>query len=273
MKSGRIQQGATLIVVLIILLLVTILGTYAMNQGLVNLRIATASQVQKLLMQSSDVALSKLEKNFRDNEASNLAGTPVGQVLLTGNEGLELQFCFKPSEITGNNSLTNSRFFNLSQFRLVRRTSITANTGVTVESGNANQGICDPATMFAIGRKAVVTQVALSNPNDPAVDLEKYELSTSGTDLKEADADTKRIRVIVTSLSPAMASGVSTAQIKACLKDRMMDDTALQNQADANSSRVAIETPAQCLNALGVPVNTQVSEYVIRLEQSKSALP
>lgn len=54
---------------------------------------ATSAQVQTLLMQTSDVALARLEKNFNDNEASNLGGTPVGQVLLDGNQGLELQFC------------------------------------------------------------------------------------------------------------------------------------------------------------------------------------
>lgn len=269
------QKGATLIVVLVILLLVTILGTYAMRQGLVNLRIATNSQVQKLLMLSSDVALSKLESNFSTNESTNLAGTPVGQILLPGNEGLELQFCYKPSEVTSttDNTTVANRFFSLSQFRIVRRSGDSASTGVTVESGDRDKGVCDPATMFAVGRKAVVTQVALSNPNDPAVDLDKYELTTIGTDLKEADADTKRIRVVVTSLSPAMATGVSTTQITNCLKDRLMDDAALQNKADTSSSRVAIQTPAQCLNALGVPANTQVSEYIVRLEQSKEALP
>ena len=58
------QKGATLIVVLVILVLITILGSYAMKQGLVNLKIATNSQIQKLLMQSSDVALNHLEKDF-----------------------------------------------------------------------------------------------------------------------------------------------------------------------------------------------------------------
>lgn len=275
MKLAKAQQGATLIVVLVILVLVTILGTYAMKQGLVNLRIATNTQIQKLLMQSSDVALSRLEANFTANEAANLAATPVGQVLLPGNEGLELQFCFKPSEVTSesDNTIIANRFFSLSEFRIVRRSSDTANTGVTVESGDIDQGACNPATMFAVGRKAVVTQVAISNPDDPAVDLDKYELSTTGTDLKEADTDTKRVRVVVTSLSPAMASGVSTSDIKDCLKSRVMDNTALKNKADTSASRVAVQTPAQCLNTLGVPTNTQVSEYVIRLEQSKDLLP
>lgn len=274
-KYPYYQKGATLIVVLVMLLLVTILGTYAMSQGLINLKIATNAQIQKLLMQSSDVALSHMEKDFSTNEASNLAGTPVGQVLLPGNEGLELQFCFKPSEVTTSNTLTNSIFFNLSQFRIVRRSSDTANSGVTLESGDITNGICNPATMFAIGRKAVVTQVALINPNDPAVDLEKYELTTLKTDLKDVDADTKRVRVIVTSLSPAMATGVTTTQISDCLKDHVMDNTALQNQADSTgaSGRIAVQTVAQCLNAVGVPTNTQVSEYIVRLGETRETLP
>ena len=269
------QKGATLIVVLVILVLITILGSYAMKQGLVNLKIATNSQIQKLLMQSSDVALNHLEKDFALKESANIAGTPVGQVILPGNEGLELQFCFKPSEIKADDSLTENIFFNLGQFRIIKRSSINSNSGVKLESGDFTKGVCDPTTMFAIGRKAVVTQVALSNPNDPAVELEKYELTTLNTDLKQADSDTKRVRVIVTSLSPAMASGVSSSKIYDCLKDHVMDDTSLQNQLVKVNlpNRIAVKTVAQCLNELGVPTNTQVSEYVLRLEENKELLP
>ena len=53
------QQGATLITVLIILVLVTVLGTIAVKTGILGLKIATNSQVNALLLENSDAALFK----------------------------------------------------------------------------------------------------------------------------------------------------------------------------------------------------------------------
>ncbi len=43
------QKGATLIVVLVILILITLVGTLAVRSGILGLRLATNSQVQALL--------------------------------------------------------------------------------------------------------------------------------------------------------------------------------------------------------------------------------
>ena len=72
MKKYLYQQGSTLIVVLILLVLISIGGVYAIRHSMFNLKMATSAQVQTLLMQTSDVALARLEKNFNDNEANNL---------------------------------------------------------------------------------------------------------------------------------------------------------------------------------------------------------
>lgn len=50
------QRGATLIVVLFLLLAIIVLGTLAVRQSLVSLNIATNSQAQQLLLQNSDAA-------------------------------------------------------------------------------------------------------------------------------------------------------------------------------------------------------------------------
>ena len=52
----RNQNGATLIVVLFLLLTITVLGTLAVRQSVVGLNIATNSQAQQLLTQNSDAA-------------------------------------------------------------------------------------------------------------------------------------------------------------------------------------------------------------------------
>ena len=262
------QAGATLITVLILLVLITIIGLYAIRNSIFNLKIATNAQVQTLLMQTSDVALDHLEKNFNSNEATNLAGTPVGQVLLDGNRGKELQFCFKPTEIEGT-SAKNNIFFNLGDFRIIERSAISKPTGVSAALSGDIDAVCNPATMFSISRKAIVTQVAVVNPDDPAVEMRKFELTNKSTDLK-ADVDTKRIRVIATSFAPAMAPSVTLADMNTCLSNRVMDDLLLRNRAESTLAQVKVETLHECLNKLGVPLNTQVAEYVVRLTETKT---
>ena len=262
------QNGATLITVLILLVLMTLIGLYAIRNSIFNLKLATNAQVQTLLMQTSDVALDHLEKDFNTNEALNLAGTPVGQVLLDGNQGKELQFCFKPTEIDGS-SAKNNIFFNLGDFRIIERSSISEPKGVSsVLSGNVD-AVCNPATMFSISRKAIVTQVAVVNPDDPAVEMRKFELTNKNSDLK-ADVDTKRVRVVATSFAPAMAPSVAISDMNTCLNTRVMDDLLLKNRAESTTGQVKVETLHECLNKLGVPLNTQVAEYVVRLTETKS---
>lgn len=272
-NHGFYQKGATLITVLVMLLLVTVIGTYAMSQGLMTLKLATNTQIQKLLMQNADAALNALEKDFATNQGVLLDATPIGQILMDGNEDYELQFCYKPSEINASDySITNAGFFDLTAYRIVKRSSDSASTGVSpANAGDATKGYCDIDTMFSIGRKAVVTQIALSRPDDLANTTQKYQLAAKKTDLKENDTQVKRVKVTVTSLSPSLVgSSVSDTDLKACLSDHVMDGSNIINVADG--TRKAIETTEQCLRRLGVPVNTQVSEYVVNFENSGSSL-
>lgn len=262
------QSGATLIIVLILLVLITIIGLYAIRNSIFNLKFATNAQVQTLLMKTSDVALDHLEKNFNANQASNFSGTPIGQVLLDGNQGKELQFCFKPTELN-DNSVVNNIFFNLSAFRIIERLAQNNARGVSQALSGNIDAVCNPETMFSISRKAIVTQIAVVNPDDPAVEMRKYDYTNKNTDNK-ADVDAKRVRVIATSFAPAIASAVSIADINTCLTSRMMDDMSLKNRAEATQGQVKVETLHECLNLLGVPLNTQVSEFVVRVTEQKN---
>lgn len=268
------QRGATLIVVMILLILISVMGLYATRNSLMSLKLATNAQVQTMMMQTSDVALSHLERNFNQNEAENrnLSMTPVGQVLLPGNEGKELQFCFKPTEVDSKQALKNNLFFNLADFRIIQRASVTSKlASASADSGDID-AFCNPETMFSISRKALVTQVAVINPDEPAVELNRFDLTAQGTDLKETNTETKRVRVIVTTLAPALAAA-SLSEIKGCLQTRLLDDLSLRNRADEGEDepkQVKVETLHECLSKLGVPVNTQVAEYVVNLSEKKS---
>lgn len=268
MKPTTHERGATLIIVLILLVLISVIGLYAIRHSIFNLKLATNAQVQTLLMQTSDVVLNHLERNFNANEATNLAGTPVGQVLLEGNQGKELQFCFKPTQVDAG-VIKNTLFFDLREFRIIERASPTSiEASSSADSGDIG-AVCNPSTMFSISRKALVTQVAVVSPDDPAVEMGRFDLATRGTDLKEANIETKRVRVIVTSFAPALAPSVTLADMNTCLTGRMMDDLLLKNRAgdSHNPSQVKVETLHECLNQLGVPLNTQLAEYVVRLSE------
>ena len=56
------NQGHTLLMVMLVLLMVTIIGTLAIRQSLVSLNVATNGQAQQLLLQNSDSAHFKFEE-------------------------------------------------------------------------------------------------------------------------------------------------------------------------------------------------------------------
>jgi len=67
MKTLNMQRGATLKVVLIILILLTLVGTWAIRGSLTSLNIATNAQAQALLQQSSDAVFFSLENQTSDD--------------------------------------------------------------------------------------------------------------------------------------------------------------------------------------------------------------
>ncbi|MDR9778124.1 hypothetical protein RJJ65_36935, partial [Rhizobium hidalgonense] len=69
------QKGATLIVVLVLLVVVTIVGTLAIRQGITNLAIATNSQAQSLLMQTADNIFFSIEtdNSVKENLQKNVS--------------------------------------------------------------------------------------------------------------------------------------------------------------------------------------------------------
>jgi type II secretory pathway component PulK len=94
MMKRRSQRGATLIVVLVILLLIMIIGTLAIRQSLVSLNIATNSQAQQLMLESSDAAIVKVEDPIFFN--FNRTGNGIfGYALDKSRKGKEIVFALK----------------------------------------------------------------------------------------------------------------------------------------------------------------------------------
>lgn len=244
--SPQRQQGATLVVVLVLLLLITILGTMAIRQSLTSLNIATNSQAQSLLMQNSDAYYLKVEGASNAQKVLNASKFGfIGFASQPENIGQEVVFCY--TKDTEQNFDTN----NVGVISNVLTT-----TDDSLFSGKKmmtaiTKGFCDPtnAANFTSGRKVVMTQVSVKVQNTPTAPLENFPTATD-TELVNPPM---RVRINTTSLLPAMASGVSASTIIDCLSkypaDRIIDG--------ANSSA----TIAECLKLQGVPYSAQVAEY------------
>lgn len=93
------QQGATLIAVLIVLVIISILGVTAMRMSLSTLAVAVNSQVGNLLFTASDTGLVAMERTVV-NSTQNATG--YNGILFTwdigkkGEPAAETQYCFTP---------------------------------------------------------------------------------------------------------------------------------------------------------------------------------
>jgi Tfp pilus assembly protein PilX len=236
------QKGSTLIVVLLLLVVITVIGTFAIRQSMVSLSIATNSQAQQLLMQSSDAVLYRISN-------SNFASTSGNPTSLLGyalkNEGNEVVFCFR-SQINADTTFS------------VGSTSLLAwNDTNTDVNPSGVSGFCDltKASDFVSSRKAQITQVTIvANPpsNNSSKPLQSVSLGTDLGSLGKLDEEqSKKIRVYVTSLLPNMSSAKAT-DIIACLKR--------PSEKPLSGSQETIDA---CLLRENVPFNTQVQDFVL----------
>lgn len=217
------QQGATIITVLIVLVLVTLLGTIAVKTGILGLKIATNSQVNNLLMGNSDSALFNVENP--DQVARQLALDGMFAYLnSSANANDELVFCYR--------ALENS-FFKLSKASAITPDGSTTKIGV--------DGFCK-ANQFAMGRSAILSQVYLTKN---ATTSTPFGGVPKGTSLGQSNVPvtTNNIGATVISVLPSFA-GATTTQIESCFKRR--------------ASAVGA-----CFEGLGIPYNMQHSDYTI----------
>lgn len=235
MKQGHrfAHQGNTLIVVLILLLVITILGTIAVRQSLFGLKVATNSQAQALLLQNSDAYFLKLEAASNVQKIINASKFgPIGYAAQPSNVGHEVSLCY---------TRKSEQSFDTNQVGLFN----------TTKTGNKfnglNKGYCDPtnADNFTSGRRAVMTQVSIKVQNQSANPLEHF---IEGND-NDLVAPPVIARINVISILPAMASNVNAATIQDCLKSYPSDSIA------------GSATIASCLKENNIPFNAQVAEY------------
>ncbi len=192
----KYQQGATLIVVMIILLVITVLGTIAVKSGILGLKIATNSQVSALLLESSDAALFNVEN---PNEVeTQLSGRGMFAYLdLATNADDELVFCYRAKD---------SEFFSLAKASAISGAS-TSKMGIT--------GYCT-ASDYSTGRSAVLTQVYLTRIKSNTAPLSTFAIGTS-VGQSGLPVTSNSVGATVISVLPSF-SGAASDKINGCFK-------------------------------------------------------
>lgn len=236
------QKGATLIVVLVLLLVITIVGTWAIRGSMTSLNIATNAQAQALLQQASDAVFFSLE-----NETSNdltLTQMQIGDgmlayVLRPENKGKELVFCIRGDEA---NSLEGSR-----------NASVVYWDGTAIKNTEQGTvGFCKLSRTadFISSRAAVLTRVAIR----PANAGKDWEHMLEGDDpLMSKTNQIQKVIVSVTSLIPNLSSS-SAADINSCLSSF----TSFVDPVAGN------KTVTDCLAEENVPYSSQEMEYTLK---------
>lgn len=278
----KTQIGATLIVVLLLLVAITIIGSLAVRSSILSLKVSTMSQAQQLLMQNSDAALFKVEDPSQLVKNMALNGM-FGYIKGEDNVGKELVFCLKSG---------NTNFFSLSNASL-----ISWNGSAVQNDGLSSNGFCKvDSGFFTSGRNAVITQIAVKASD--ASDTTPFQHMQKGTDPESSKKDPAQMyTVFATSIFPSLSpSSVSDSEIDTCFKSRFnsipsskqseldieissenakindpttsADDKAA-SEAEKIRLQLAKKTVSECLTALGVPAHTQVARYALTQTLSK----
>ena len=217
------QLGSALIIVLVILVLVTLIGTLAVRSGILGLKLATNSQVSALLLENSDSALFNIENP--DQVARQLALDGMFAYFnSSANADDELVFCYRAAQAS---------FYSFSKASAITADGTTTKIGV--------DGFCK-ANQFAMGRSAVLSQVYLTKSSTVSA---PFGSVPKGTSLGQSNvpATTNNIGATVISVLPSFA-GATTTQIENCFKQR--------------ASAVGA-----CFDGLGIPYNMQHSDYTV----------
>lgn len=220
------QQGSTLVIVLIVLILVTLIGAMGVRTGIFGLKLATNSQIQALLLESSNAALFNLEDPAQVER--QMAGDGMYSYFnASNNANDELVFCYRASQ---------RQFFSMQNASVITPNGNTNKIGVT--------GFCK-ATQFATGRSAVLTQVYLKK--NIMSDEQIFEHVSKGT---STGASSENIPVVSNSISATVISvlpsfsSATNERIETCFREKRAE-------------------VSQCFKELNIPFNTQHADYIV----------
>ena len=211
--SKKSQQGVTLIVVLLFLMLITLVGIMAVKRSTTDLKVATADQVDTFLLNSSDSANKRIEKIFdkdtdKDYKDAVIKGSGMFGYYLSeagsANRDDQYIFCYNPRLAS---------FAQLSQAKIVKP------NGGTIMS--TSSGYCDisKSDSYASARSNVLTQVNITRSSKAVVGQGNFKSVTQGSGIQanEPSNESAVFNIRSTSILPSL-SNASKETINDCLK-------------------------------------------------------
>lgn len=244
MPNQHTQQGAVLIVVLVMLLIISILGVMAYKRSTTDLRVATASQINQLMFQANDAAFAKVEKENRLKKSAGGINTLQGYITRAGQQyvGAEVTFCVRPR---------GTWLFNLNQ--------ITEKNPQGAVMAGMDNGYCDPDNSADyVNEGRVMTQMTFVKTKEVTNDtpLGGEALGSSSNDIQNTTGISEPACTYFTGYSISLVPSYTTAttsNINTCLKK-------------------PVKEIDQCLTDLGVPHNVQIQNYKSEQVGAKCAL-
>lgn len=240
--SVRQQQGAALIAVMLFLIIIATVGIFAVKRSSTDLKVATADQMNTVLLQSSESANQKLESIVNGLETSTqykqVVESPAGALGYflknpEDNAGDEFVYCF---DTTTKNYLRNhATIFRGAGMLENNNGSCQTNSGYTYTSG----------------RNVVATQVNIHLPRKTGVSPEAYRAAqfTDGSSSGGVGiTQTHDFDVYTTSILPAYSNATSN-----CLR-RRAGEVSFDNSI------------AGCLANSGIPHNVIYQEVRVTKE-------
>lgn len=245
--TKKSQEGVTLIVVLMFLLLITLVGIIAVKRSTTDLKVATADQIDTFLLNSSDSANKRIEKIFDNDtdqdykdaviEGSGMFGYYLSQAGSTNRDDQYI-FCYNP---------------RLDSFAKLNQASIVKPNGGTVMT--TNSGYCDisKTTSYSSARSNVVTQINITRPSQAVVGQGGFKSVTQGSGLQanEPSNESAVFNIRSTSILPSLSSA-SKEKINDCLKKPI---------APTDGSTKSLD---ECMKDEGVATKTLVQQAYVK---------
>lgn len=229
------EQGATLIVVLLFLVLIMLAGAIAVRQSTTDLKVATSDQINTVLLQSADSANQKLEGMVNGSPASEgyqditSATGALGHFLLfEDNKTNEFIYCFNPRT---QRYLTNSA-------------TVRARAGGYVDS--LNNGICNysNAADYTSERQAVMTQVSIAL-TPPSANESPFEHVVIGKEVENRTSKKFKFDIRPTSSLPAYSRPEAGGD--KCFEQTSISSNVAAGKKSLNDCLLAASTPSKML--------------------------
>ena len=229
------EQGATLIVVLLFLVLIVLAGAIAVKQSTTDLKVATSDQINTVLLQSADSANQKLETMVNGSATSDgykdvtSATGALGHFLLfEDNKTNEFIYCFNPR----------------TQRYLTKSATVRAPAGGYVDG--LNKGVCDytDAADYTSARQAVMTQMSITiTPPEP--NAERFGHMVLGKESE--DRTSKKYQFDIRPTSSLPAYNEPKAGTDKCYEQTSIKYNVATGKKSLNECLLAASTPSKML--------------------------